>query len=148
MDQFFTILIADKNRNVREFLRREFSVAGFQIELAKDGIELIEIINNEPPPDLLICDLEMPFSNGVETLEQLQQLRPMLPVIIYTFLTEHAGHKAIMRVAAFLEKTGDDVENLKKAVRKALKQTYPERYSNRGYDEAGSASTEPGQEAI
>lgn len=142
MENIFTILIADKNRNVREFLKREFSIAGFKITLAKDGIELIDIINLEPPPDLLICDLEMPFSNGLETLEELQNLRPQLPVIIYTFLTEHAGHEAITKVAAFLEKTGNDVENLKKAVAEALKRHYPERCCDKAAS-SGSAITEP-----
>lgn len=144
MDQLFTILIADRNRNVREFLRREFSVAGFNIKLAKDGIELLNIVNHEPPPDLLICDLEMPFSNGPETLEELQQLRPGLPVIIYTFLTEHAGHEAMSKVSAFLEKTGNDVENLKKAVEMALKQNYPERFHDRRLLKVGSVIAEPG----
>jgi len=143
MNKIFTILIADKNRNVREFLKREFSLAGFRIMLAKDGIELIDIVNGDPPPDLLICDLEMPFSDGVETLEQLQVLRPKLPVIIYTFLTEHASHKAISRVAAFLEKTGDDVEKLKKAVTEALKQNYPDRCIHTEELMYGSARAEP-----
>ncbi len=144
MDQLFTILIADKNRNVREFLKREFSEAGFYIKLAKDGIDLLDIINREPHPDLLICDLEMPFSNGLETLEELQQIRPGLPVIIYTFLTELAGHQAVRKVSAFLEKTGNDVENLKKAVGEALKQTYPDRFARRELLEIGSACAEPG----
>lgn len=144
MDQSFTILIADRNRNVREFLKREFSVAGFNIKLAKDGIELFNIINHEPPPDLLICDLEMPFSNGLETLEELQQLRPSLPVIIYTFLTEHAGHQAVSKVSAFLEKTGNDVENLRKAVGEALKRNYPDRFTKTKLFEFGSAMAEPG----
>lgn len=143
MNQIFTILIADKNRNVREFLKREFSLAGYRIILAKDGMELIDMINGDSPPDLLICDLEMPFSDGVETLEQLQILRPTLPVIIYTFLTEHAGHEAISRVAAFLEKTGDDVEKLKKAVIQALKQTYPDRCIHAEELKYGSARAEP-----
>ncbi len=145
MDQLFTILIADRNRNVREFLKREFSAAGFAIRLAKDGIELVDIMTHEPPPDLLICDLEMPFSNGLETLEQLQQLRPQLPVIIYTFLTEHAGHKAITKVSAFLEKTGDDVENLRKAVEKALRQNYPERFSQADFLNDSFSFAEPPQ---
>lgn len=143
MDSSFTILIADKNRNVRDFLRREFSVPGVRIKLAKDGIELIELISLEPPPDLVICDLEMPFCNGLETLEQLQQLRPQLPVIIYTFLTEYAGDRAVAKASAFLEKTGDDVEKLKQAVFEALNQNYPDRVSRIQTYVVGSAQAEP-----
>ena len=143
MDPSFTILIADRNRNVRDFLRREFSIPSVGIKLAKDGIELIEIISLEPPPDLVICDLEMPYSNGLETLEKLQQLRPELPVIIYTFLTEHAGHRAVSKASAFVEKTGDDVDKLKKAVLKALNENYPDRVSRIQTYELGSARAEP-----
>ncbi len=144
MDKIFTILIADRNRNVREFLRREFSELGFIIELAKDGIELIELISFEPPPDLLICDLEMPFFNGLETLDQLQELRPDLPIVIYTFLPEDTFEIESHKVSAFLEKTGNDVEKLKQAVLKALKEAYPDPKPSSLFDLGSAKIAEPG----
>lgn len=128
MPDTFTILIADRNRNVREYLRREFVSDGYSVKLAKDGREMISLIQEEPPPDLLIYDLEAPYLNGPDSLGALEDTRPLLPIIVYTFLTEHANHKAVKRAAAFLEKRGNDIDALKAAVAKVLGNCYPSRF--------------------
>ena len=38
MKRTFTILVADKNRNVRDFLRRELSAVGYEVTVAEDGV--------------------------------------------------------------------------------------------------------------
>ena len=35
------ILIADRNRHVRDFLRRELGAEGYQVEVARDGREVL-----------------------------------------------------------------------------------------------------------
>jgi len=39
-------------------------------------------------PDLVTLDVEMPEMNGLETLEALRKLYPLLPVVMYSTLTE------------------------------------------------------------
>jgi len=128
MPSIFTILIADKNKNVREFLRREFVADGYVVKLAKDGRELTGLILENPAPDLLICDLEVPYANGPDSLEKLADARPLLPIVVYSFLTEHANHKAVRKAAAFLEKRGNDIDALKETVAKILEDYYPTRF--------------------
>ena len=43
----FTILIADRNRHVREFLRRELMAEDYCVEVAKDGREVLLMITAE-----------------------------------------------------------------------------------------------------
>ena len=54
------ILIADRNRHVRDLLHREFAAAGYQVRVAKTGQEVLSICNEEAP-DLFILDSELPF---------------------------------------------------------------------------------------
>lgn len=84
------ILIADRNRHVRDFLQREFLSEGYEALVARDGLEVRSFINGDDPPDLLILDLELPFLDNLELLAQLQSRQRPLPIIIHTFLGDEA----------------------------------------------------------
>jgi len=117
--EFPKILIADRNRHVRELLRRELNAEGYRVELARDGREVVNRIAGEDPPDLLILDLELPYVDEVEVLARLAERQPPLPVVIHTFMPEAANHPAALQAAAFLEKKGD-TDLLKAVVAKVL----------------------------
>jgi CheY-like chemotaxis protein len=132
MNRLFRILIADKNRHVREFLRREFRGAGYRVQVAKDSEEVMMMVDAKDPPDLLVMDLEMPRGDGLETLEWLEARLPTLPVVIHAFLSEHPYHCDFENAAAVVEKEGD-INRLKTAVFEVLKRFYPDRFgSNAG----------------
>lgn len=135
MSNQFTLLIADRNRHVRDFLRREFIADGYAVELARDDKELLSIIEADEPPDLLIVDLEMPGSGGPEALETLLTRNPLLPVVIHTFLTEEAAQEVCGRAAAFLEKRGNNIDHLKATVLTVLRRSYPHRFPPSAEDE-------------
>ncbi len=128
MDDKFTLLIADRNRNVREFLRREFSADGYAVKLAKDDRELLNIIETDASGDLLILDPDMPYFGGSEVLEYLRNRIPSLPVVVHTFQTDCSAHEAVKNVAAFLEKKGTNIDHLKAVVRAVLQRCYPKRF--------------------
>jgi DNA-binding NtrC family response regulator len=128
MSNKFTLLIADRNRRVRDFLRREFMADGYAVELAGDDRELLFFMEAEDPPDLLIVDLEMPCSGGLDALETLLDRNPLLPVVVHTFLTEEAAQEVCERAAAFLEKRGNNIDHLKETVVTVLRKYYPHRF--------------------
>lgn len=134
MNDPFRILITDRNRHVREFLEREFRDAGYQTQVAKDGQELLALMEAEKPPDLLILDLEMPHGDGLEILQRVQTRLPPLPVVIHAFLAEHSNQAALDKVAALVEKEGD-TNCLKTTVREVLRKHYPSRFE--GMPESG-----------
>lgn len=127
MNDPFRILITDRNRHVREFLEREFRDAGYQTQVAKDGQEVLALMEAEKPPDLLILDLEMPHGDGLEILQRLQTRLPPLPVVIHAFLAEHSDQAALDKVAALVEKEGD-TNCLRTTVMEVLRKHYPTRF--------------------
>jgi CheY-like chemotaxis protein len=135
MSNQFTLLIADRNRHVRDFLRREFMADGYAVELARDDRELLYFMEAEEPPDLLIVDLEMPCSEGPEVMETLLARNPLLPVVVHTFLSEEAAQEVCERAAAFLEKRGNNIDHLKATVLTVLRKYYPHRFPLSGEDE-------------
>jgi CheY-like chemotaxis protein len=140
----FTILITDRNPHIREFLRRELLSAGYRVELAKDGREVLRMTRIDDSPDLLILDLEIPHVNGLEILEQLQDRRPMLPVVIHTFLTEYANHPAVQKAAGFVEKTGNNIDTLKAVIVRALGNWYPKgKWQDKTEDEKTTSGCAP-----
>jgi DNA-binding NtrC family response regulator len=125
----FTVLIADRNRHVREFLRRELMSAGYLVQVAKDGREVMKMTAVDDPPDLLILDLDLPYVNGVSILEELQNRNSPMPVIVHTFHTEWMRHPTVQRAAGLCEKSGNNIQGIKETVAQVLRKWYPYRFS-------------------
>lgn len=120
------ILIADRNRHVREFLRRELTAEGYQVEVAGDGREVLLRFDREAPPHLLILDLEVPYIIELEVLARLKDRRPPVPVVIHTCLPESVNCNGTTLAAAFLEKNGN-TGHLKTVVAEVIGKYYPQR---------------------
>ena len=118
------ILIADRNRHVRDLLRRELTAEGYQVEVAKDGREVLNRIDSDDPPQLLILDLEIPYLDEPEVWARLQDRQPPLPVVIHSFLPEYPTNLSLPISAAFLEKKGD-TDRLKTVVAEVIGKHYP-----------------------
>ncbi len=121
------ILIADRNRHVREFLRRELRAEGYEVEVARDGRELLTLICDQEPPHLLILDLEIPYLDELEIWARLKDRQPPLPVVIHTFLPEYPTRLTVPLAAAFLEKKGD-TDELKAVVAEVIGKHYPKQF--------------------
>jgi CheY-like chemotaxis protein len=119
------ILIADRNRHVRDFLRRELTAEGYQVEVAADGREILSRINGNDRPHLLILDLEIPYLDEPEVWARLKDCQPPLPLVIHTLLPEYPTRKTCPIAAAFLEKRGD-TDQLKAVVAELIDKYYPQ----------------------
>ena len=124
----FTILIADRNPHVREFLRRELMAEGYRVQVARNGREVLRMTDVDDPPELLILDLDMPYVSGLTILEELENRKSPLPVMIHTFRMEYEKHPAVQRAAGFWEKRGDNIDGLKATVTQVLRKYYPSRF--------------------
>ena len=127
MNAEFTILIADRNRHIREFLQRELISEGYKIQLTNDGREVLRQLQNEPP-DLLILDLEMPYADGLTILDFLQKSKHGIPVIVHVFSPADMDTSVIRYPVVFVEKGGNNIDGLKAHVARLLAQFYPRRF--------------------
>jgi CheY-like chemotaxis protein len=80
-----TVLVVDDEPNVRQYLAQILLDAGFNVVQARDGIEAMEIIQ-ENPPDFISLDLVMPRKSGHKLLYELRKDRKLsrIPVLIVT----------------------------------------------------------------
>ena len=65
------ILIIDDNASFRELLRIMLSNEGYSVEVAEDAVEGGKAML-AAQPDLVICDIDMPFMDGLELLSALR----------------------------------------------------------------------------
>ena len=75
------VLVIDDDPAVRRALERVFLKHGHQVLLAADGEQGLRLWR-ERGADLVLLDIHMPGTNGIEVLVQLRGLSPRLPVIV------------------------------------------------------------------
>ena len=87
-----TILVVDDDANVRELLKLHLSAAGYLVLRS--------------PPDLLICDVNMPHMDGFEFVSALKAdtTIPNIPVIFLTTFEEGDERGKELGVVGYLTK--------------------------------------------
>lgn len=84
-----TILVVDDEDDLLSLLDYNLKQEGFEVVLARDGVEAIEQ-TQEHEPDLIILDVMMPKMNGIEVCQRLRKdahLRT-IPIMMLTARTE------------------------------------------------------------
>ena len=74
------ILVADDDSLIRHLVRALLEAEGHQVTEAADGVEAIQAAR-ACPYDVVLCDVFMPRQDGIQTLRQLRQELPGLPVV-------------------------------------------------------------------
>jgi DNA-binding NtrC family response regulator len=123
--QELTILIADRNPHIREFLKREMIAEGYRVCLARNGREVLRWVYHPDPLHLLILDPDLPDAEEVPLLEKLSDRIPTLPVVVHTFLSDYTHYPPLVSTDVFVEKEGTSIEGLKKVIDKILRKTEP-----------------------
>lgn len=75
--------MVEDDPTLRMSLRASLRSAGFNVRVATDGSEGLELALSEPP-DLVLLDVMMPQMNGFEVLQRLRERHQELPVLMVT----------------------------------------------------------------
>ncbi len=75
------ILVIDDEKSIRNSLKETLEYEKYQVDLAKDGIEGLKLIE-ENKYDTILCDVKMPKMDGIEVLEKIHQITSDIPVIM------------------------------------------------------------------
>ena len=81
------ILIVEDEPGIIDFLERGLSGAGFDVRCAQDGIEGERLATTESF-DAMVLDLLLPGRSGLEIMQAVRRVRPLMPVIILSALGE------------------------------------------------------------
>ena len=83
-----TILVVDDSVTVRKVTSRFLERQGFNVIVAKDGVDAIEILQ-ETTPDMMLLDIEMPRMDGFEVATQVRHNKRLkdIPIIMITSRT-------------------------------------------------------------
>jgi signal transduction histidine kinase/CheY-like chemotaxis protein len=82
-----TILIAEDEHNNFIFLNEIIKRTGAKVIEAKNGLQAVHAIENNPEINLVLMDLLMPEMDGYNATKQIKKIRPSIPVIAQTAYT-------------------------------------------------------------
>ncbi len=83
MHRHAKVWVVDDDSSIRWVLERALSQAGIDNESFSDGDQLLNRMDYDAP-DVIISDIRMPGTNGLELLSIISEKHPELPVIITT----------------------------------------------------------------
>ena len=80
------LLVAEDEPHIRRILVTLLEAAGFQVDVARNGEEALERLREEVRYDMVLTDLLMPETTGLELLEAIRGMpeRRDTPVIVLT----------------------------------------------------------------
>jgi CheY-like chemotaxis protein len=79
-----TILIAEDEQSNFDFLKILFTRMNIRVLWAKDGLEAVNMCENDSSIDLVLMDIKMPLMNGYEATKLIKAKKPDLPIIAQT----------------------------------------------------------------
>lgn len=101
------VLLAEDDARMRRLLAAALRLDGFEVVEAKDGAEFLESIGSlilHPRDgrvvDLVITDVRMPFTTGLDVVAGLRRAEWITPVIIITAFGDEATHAEAQRLGA------------------------------------------------
>lgn len=80
------ILIIDDNKLNRDIIKKMLSDKKYELTLAKDAIEGLEIISRYQKFDMILLDVHMPVMDGFDFLREMEKIMPIdtIPVVMFT----------------------------------------------------------------
>ena len=76
------ILVVDDEYLIRNVLKEVLKLNKHNVVVASDGMEALDTINPNSPPDLVFMDQQMPRLNGMDCARQLKKQYPFLKIVL------------------------------------------------------------------
>jgi CheY-like chemotaxis protein len=113
------ILCVDDDLSLLLLYQEELSEEGYEVIVARNGKEALEKYDQECP-DLVVLDMRMPVTDGLETLNALLGRNRQIPVILNTAYSMYRDNFMTWGAEAYVIKSSDLTE-LKEEIRAALR---------------------------
>jgi len=101
-----TVLVVDDEALVRAVAQRTLEYHGYDVLLAGEGRESIQILAANPDIVAIVLDLAMPVMTGDQTAPRLRSINPTVPIILSSGYSETEARQrfAGIGITAFLQK--------------------------------------------
>ncbi|OLU17230.1 MULTISPECIES: two-component system response regulator RssB [unclassified Pseudomonas] len=138
-----TLLLIDDDEVVRASIAAYLEDSGFNILLASNGLQGLEVFERERP-DLVICDLRMPQVDGLELIRRINALKVSAPIIVVSGAGVMTDVVEALRLGAadYLIKPLEDLAVLEHSVRRALDRVHLRQENERYREKLETANRE------
>jgi CheY-like chemotaxis protein len=102
-----TMLVVDDESVVQNFFRLALEREGYDIVIAKDGAEALQIFSSAPDRfSMVLLDIVMPVMTGKELLPRLLEIRPKTRIVITSGQVEEEVRRELggWSIAGFIQK--------------------------------------------
>ncbi|WP_307835257.1 response regulator [Streptomyces adelaidensis] len=106
------MLVVDDNKVIRQLIRVNLELEGFEVVTAADGAECLDVVH-QVRPDLVTLDVVMPRLDGLRTAARLREdpLTRRLPLAIVSACSQYEVEAGLdVGVDAFLAKPFEPAE--------------------------------------
>jgi two-component system response regulator HydG len=114
------LLIADDDLEMRSWLREVLGERGALILEADSGAELLRMLAEEGPFDLVITDVRMSWADGVQVLQMARTAGYETPFVVITAFANDRVRAQVAELGAVLLEKPFEVEQLVEKARGAL----------------------------
>jgi two-component system response regulator MprA len=97
-----TVLVADDNDVAQRLCRRVLEKAGYNVLIAADGLQAVEVALSKRP-NMILMDVAMPGIDGIEAMRRIKAEIPGQPIVIAS------AHSMASDRERFLAAGADDI---------------------------------------
>ncbi|HOO37223.1 MAG TPA: response regulator [Deltaproteobacteria bacterium] len=119
------VLIVDDEKHIRLLYSEELEEEGYEVALASDGSGILDRIKDEKP-DVIVLDIKMVSSNGLDVLQEIRNAYYNLPVILCSAYGSYKVDIKSIAADAYVVKSSDLTE-LKNKIAQVLETRVPEK---------------------
>jgi DNA-binding response OmpR family regulator len=119
------VLIVDDEKHIRLLYSEELEEEGYEVALASDGSGIVDRIEDEKP-DVVVLDIKMVSSNGLDVLQEIRNKYYNLPVILCSAYGSYKVDIKSIAADAYVVKSSDLTE-LKNKIAQVLETRVPEK---------------------
>lgn len=86
------ILVVEDEQVIRETFQLALEIEGYQVDVASNGKEGLDLLCAIPKPCLILLDLMMPVMNGWEFMDEIKKIPALadIPIVVVTAFSEKA----------------------------------------------------------
>ncbi|MGH7709699.1 MAG: response regulator [Gemmatimonadaceae bacterium] len=96
------VLVADDEPHIGRIIKMKLEQGPFQVTLAFDGKEALEVLQRDEPIDLVLLDLMMPYMSGLDVLAWIRASQRWrdVPCLVLTAAGQETQFQRAMELGA------------------------------------------------